>query len=719
MKKRTGRFTIPSERNFLEETKALAIKWGADAIRDSDGTKLDDQLKQLGLKVYTTYFVARNHNEFAKKHLEELQSHYLLSKRVLASSSTVEIPLMEGFFDQQIAVKKQANPKKYWEVIDRTTGHIVPVKQWTYDEDNEVVIVNNITPFHEYTCSFLADALWDPTQMYNHTTNNWGDAVEHDIPFDVRYPNSYEYMVNTLKQFVQDNPHTDVVRFTTFYYHFTLFFNNLGKEKFVDWFGYSASVSQKMLDDFEQARGYRLRAEDIVDEGYYNTAFRMPTKAYRDFMDFQMQFVADKAAELVQIVHDAGKEAIMFLGDNWIGIEPYGPYFEKIGLDAVVGSVGSAATLRMISEIPHVKYTEGRFLPYFFPDTFHDGGNPVVEAQENWLCARRAILQKPVDRIGYGGYLSLAAKFPDFVDYVEYIAEEFRSIHEVASVEKSHRPLKVGYLNAWGSLRSWQTHMVAHALPYKQIDSYLGILEALAGYSVETVFLSFDDVIENGLPEDLDVLINAGDQFTAFSGGEIWKNSTLVSTIRSFVHNGGGFIGVGQPSFYPYQGRSFQLADVMGVDQELGFSLSTNKYFHTPLDSHFVTQGLSTYDFGESMKNVYALSENTEIIEYSNREIHLAANSYGKGRGMYLAGLPYTFENGHLFYRMLMYTASREDLSETYYATHSATEVVVYPKAKKVVLINNSPQDVVTTYYDGQQKAHEIELVAGELKWLE
>ena len=43
----------------------------------------------------------------------------------------------------------------------------------------------------------------------------------------------------------------------------------------------------------------------------------------------------------------------------------------------VVGSVGGGATLRMVSDIPHVKYTEGRFLPYFFPDVFREGNDPT------------------------------------------------------------------------------------------------------------------------------------------------------------------------------------------------------------------------------------------------------------------------------------------------------------------------------------------------------
>ena len=44
--KRKGRFTLPGESNFLDEIKEIMEKWGADAIRDSDGTKLDDEIKK-------------------------------------------------------------------------------------------------------------------------------------------------------------------------------------------------------------------------------------------------------------------------------------------------------------------------------------------------------------------------------------------------------------------------------------------------------------------------------------------------------------------------------------------------------------------------------------------------------------------------------------------------------------------------------------------------
>ena len=723
--KRKGRFTLPGESNFFDEIKEIMEKWGADAIRDSDGTKLDDEIKKLDTKIYTTYFVARAHNEFAEKHMEECQQLYLMSKFNMAEKNELYIDFLEGYFEEQIKPDYVHDEKVYWEVIDRTSDEIVPVSEWELDKEKNRVHVKNAKPFHEYTVSFLAYMIWDPTQMYNHITNNWGDKP-HDIPFDVRKPASNVFMSDYLKKWLKENPDTDVVRFTTFFYHFTLVFNNLGKEKFVEWFGYGASVSVAALEAFAESRGYRLRAEDIIDKGYYNTAFRVPTEQYLDYIDFIQEFVAKEAKKLVDIVHKDGKEAMMFLGDNWIGTEPYGKYFEQIGLDAVAGSVGGGATLRMIADIPHVKYTEGRFLPYFFPDTFYEGNDPLPETVQNWITARRAILRNPVDRIGYGGYLSLAYKFPKFVDCVEKIADEFREIYDIVKGGNPYCKMKVAILNSWGKLRTWQTHMVAHALHYKQIYSYLGVLESLSGMAVDVSFISFDDVIHSDILDKFDVVINAGDAGTAFSGGEIWKNETLVAKIRKWVYNGGGFIGIGEPSAYEHGGRFFQLAQILGVDKELGFSLSTDKYFTEEKECHFITEDVKKNSenrkeifFGESMKNIYALYENTEILEFSNCEIHLSSHDFGKGRGIYIAGLPYSDENTRLLWRALHYAAHKENEFNKCNCTNVHCEVHVYPEKNKIAYINNSTEEQVTEVYDERGASKTIKLNPGEIIWEE
>ena len=359
-------------------------------------------------------------------------------------------------------------------------GQPLPAAAWQYDKEAEAVVIPAPEAFHEYTVSFLAYLIWDPVHMYNAVVNGWTD-VEHQIPFDVRQPKTHQYTLERLRRFLESHPYVDVVRFTTFFHLFTLVFDELRREKYVDWYGYSASVSPYILERFEKEAGYPFRPEYIIDQGYHNNQYRVPSKEYKDFMAFQQREVNALVREMTDIVHEYGKEAMMFLGDHWIGTEPFGDVFVSSGVDAIVGSVGNGSTLRLISDIPGVKYTEGRFLPYFFPDTFHEGGDPVREAKENWVTARRAILRKPIDRIGYGGYLKLACDFPEFLTYVESVCNEFRELYDNIKGTTPYCVKRVGVLNCWGKVRSWGCHMVHHALYQKQNYSYAGVIEALSG----------------------------------------------------------------------------------------------------------------------------------------------------------------------------------------------------------------------------------------------
>ena len=715
----TGRVTIPTDDNFIKETTEIVEKWGADAVRDCDGFKLPQEIKGVAEKIYSTYFAARGDNEWAESNPTELQETYLMSKHNLAKEDTLVIDLMNGYFKEQVKPDSDHDIKYFWEVIDRTNGDIVSTDDWDYNEETQEVTIKNAKKWHEYTVSFLAYCIWDPTQMYNHITNDWKDKP-HELPFDIRHEKTNNHVVEAMYKWLDEHPDSNVVRFTTFFYHFTLVFNEKRKEKYVDWFGYSSSVSAEALKEFEKVKGYRLRAEDIIDQGYYNSTFRVPTKKYLDYMDFQQEFVAKNVKKLVDIAHEKGREAMMFLGDTWIGTEPYGKYFESTGLDAVVGSVGSGATLRMISDIPGVKYTEGRFLPYFFPDTFYEGNDPTIEARENWITARRALIRKPVDRIGYGGYLSLAYKFPKFVDYIEDVCNEFREIYNNINGRKPYCGLKVGVLNCWGKLRTWQTQMVAHALWYKQTYTYVGVIEALSGMSVDVEFISFDDIKNDGIPKDIDVLINSGDAGTAFSGGESWLDEDVITKVREWIFNGGGFIGIGEPSAILNGGRFFQLADALGVDKELGFSLSEDKYFKTSVDSHFISEDtIGNIDFGESQKNIYSIKESTEIIKIENDDLLLSTNSYGKGRTVYIAGLPYSAQNTRLLLRSCFYAANKEQHMKKWYCDNIFCEVSAYLESNKYAVINNSNEKQVTNVYDGAGNITKVELEASAIVWLD
>ncbi|MCX4314868.1 MAG: 1,3-beta-galactosyl-N-acetylhexosamine phosphorylase, partial [Clostridia bacterium] len=195
----------------------------------------------------------------------------------------------------------------------------------------------------------------------------------------------------------------------------------------------------------------------MVDQGYYNQTHRLPTKQYKDWMAFVENFVIETVKDLVKITHEKNKEAMMFLGDCWIGAEIFGERYAELGLDALVGSVGGGVTVRMLSDVEGVRYKEGRFLPYFFPDTFFEGNeeNATRELCNNWITARRAMMRNPLDRIGFGGYLELAAKFPKFIKRVSEICDEFRYIYDTVKAQTPKNFAKVAVLNAWGKKRSW------------------------------------------------------------------------------------------------------------------------------------------------------------------------------------------------------------------------------------------------------------------------
>ncbi|MFT4007262.1 MAG: 1,3-beta-galactosyl-N-acetylhexosamine phosphorylase [Lacrimispora sp.] len=714
-----GRVTIPTDVDMIKETKEIAKRWGADAFRDCDGTNMPDELKTMPVKIYSTYYTTRKDNAWAKANPEEVQQVYLMTEFYTAmKEGELRIPLMKHLYDQQLKPNTMDDIKRWWEVIDRTAGKPLEPECWEYREDTLEVIILNPERFHDYTVSFLAFIIWDPVHMYNFITNSW-ENVEHQITFDVRQPKTQKHVIQKLKTWMRENPETDVVRFTTFFHQFTLVFNEYAKEKFVDWFGYSASVSPYILEQFEQEAGYKFRPEFIIDQGYHNNTNRVPSREFKDFQKFQQREVAKLMKVLVDICHENGKEAMMFLGDHWIGTEPFGEYFKEVGLDAVVGSVGNGTTLRLISDIPGVKYTEGRFLPYFFPDVFHEGGDPVKEAKVNWVTARRAILRKPIDRIGYGGYLKLALQFPDFIRYIEEICDEFRLLYENVGGQTPYNHFTVGILNSWGKVRSWGTHMVAHAIDYKQTYSYAGVLEALSGMPFDVKFISFDDVIENpDVLKECRVVINAGDAYTGPSGGAYWLNPVISCAVKKFVAEGGGFIGTGEPTACQHEGRYFTLAGVLGVDKEVGFSLSTDKYNWKTHD-HFITEDSEEeIDFGEGMKNIYALPDGV-VIKTDGQDVQMAVHEFGKGRSVYISGIPYSFENSRLLYRSIFWAAGKEQEMKKWYSDNYNAEVNYYPATGKYCVVNNTYESQETVIYDGAGSARAMSLKPNDILWFE
>jgi 1,3-beta-galactosyl-N-acetylhexosamine phosphorylase len=720
--KNKGRVTLPAEAGQEEVVKNLINKWGVDALRDSDGTTLSDDILEMNFPIYSTICLVRAEQSWPRQYPDHLPQLFLKSPAKVFTGTLLEFDLMKDWAEEKYRINEDDDPCLWWDVIDRTTGEFLNNDQWSYKDG--IVTVTNAEPYHEYTVNFLVYQTWDSTSMYNAITNNWtGDKVMCVDPY---VPEVYEHLMDYFDQWLAKHPQTNVVRLTTLAFCFMLIRDNKLRCIIRDWCGYCEAVSTTALSAFEKAKGYRLRGEDFIQAGQYADTNLPPTQKMLDWMDFIEDFTIKFGKDLVKKIHDAGKKAAMFWGDHWIGAEPFSKRFEEIGIDILVGAAEDGNALRRVSDVPHELVRELRFYPYFFPDVFKEGANPVKESMINWLKIRRALLRKPVDRIGWGGYLSLASKFPDFIDHLADITNDFRDYHDkTAGTPAWTAPVKVGVLNAWGKLRSWmvQTGPIEKFYSGREdVMDFVGtnINECLAGLPVDVKFFSFNDILDNpDILNSFDVIINEGVMGSAWSGGDYWKNPQIISAVRSWVYNGGGFIGIGHPSACMHQGKIFQLSDILGVELERGQSIQISSESGRKNADHFITGDLSNpFEVIDANSYVFCTDEETEIIDIRNQHIHIACKKTESGRGVYMSSLPFNYENARLLHRAIFWAAAKENDIDKCFSTNPHTDYAVWPEQNCHVVVNNSGEKQKTNIFNAEGKSTEVTLEAYESKWL-
>ena len=138
MSKTKGGFTLPGESGYEALTLKMADKWGADVIRDSDGTVLSDEIVHAGYGIYSTICIIRDHNEWAKKNQDKLQQTFLCTPAAVAEGEELTISLMDSFFTEQFRINDSAPAMKYWQVYDRTVNELVEAGKWVYDQEKEL-----------------------------------------------------------------------------------------------------------------------------------------------------------------------------------------------------------------------------------------------------------------------------------------------------------------------------------------------------------------------------------------------------------------------------------------------------------------------------------------------------------------------------------------------------------------------------------------------------
>ena len=695
MAEQKGGFTLPGESGYEALTLKMAEKWGADVIRDSDGTVLSDEIVHAGYGIYSTICIIRDHNEWAKKNLDKLQQTFLCTPPAVAEGEELTISLLESFFAEQFTINDSERAFKYWEVYDRTTNEKVDASKWSYEKQAGTVTLKGITPFHKYTVSFLAYRIWEEISMYNHTTNNWDK--EHLMQIDPRYPETQEYMLGWMKNWCETHPDTTVVRFTSMFYNFVWIWGSSERNPYLfsDWGSYDYTVSDIALDEFAEKYGYSMTAEDFINKGQLHVTHMPGTKKKADWMAFVNEFVIFFGKKLIDMVHEYGKKAYVFYDDSWVGVEPYNGKFKEFGFDGLIKCVFSGYEARLCAGVD-VPTHELRLHPYLFPvglggaPTFTEGGDPTLDAKKYWNSVRRALLRAKIDRIGLGGYLHLVENFPDFCDYIEKVSDEFRLIRSFHDAGKPYTiRTRVAVLHSWGALRSWTLSGHFHET---YMHDLIHINEALSGLPVDVKFISFEDV-KKGALKDVDVVINAGYAGSAWSGGDNWKDDEVVTILTKWVHDGGAFIGVNEPSATEGYDTYFRMAHVLGIDEDTGARVCHGRWSFTADDTEeILPEGATVLP----KEHLYLTDGKAQVLLAEDDKPLVTVNQFGKGKGIYLASFQVDLENTRMLYQLIRY-AGGEGVSGLYMTDNLYTECAYYPESKKLVVINNSDKEQTAT----------------------
>jgi hypothetical protein len=228
------------------------------------------------------------------------------------------------------------------------------------------------------------------------------------------------------------------------------------------------------------------------------------------------------------------------------------------------------------------------------------------------------------------------------------------------------------------------------------------INEALAGLPVDVRFLSFADV-ENGALRDVDVVINAGRAGDAWSGGDAWKSDALVAELTRFVHEGGAFIGVGEPSAVDGYHTFFRMANVLGIDKDTGARVCHGKWQFEVQESPVT---LAAGALGAD-KHLYLTDGKAAVLHAADGVPQMTMHPFGNGWGVYMSGFEVGLDSTRMLLELLLHVKGVAQ-KDVYLSDNAKVETAYFPADDMLVVFNNAEEAVDCTVHTpcGDVKYH-------------
>jgi 1,3-beta-galactosyl-N-acetylhexosamine phosphorylase len=187
---------------------------------------------------------------------------------------------------------------------------------------------------------------------------------------------------------------------------------------------------------------------------------------------------------------------------------------------------------------------------------------------------------------------------------------------------------------------------------------------------------------------------------------------------------------VREPSAIWHQGRFFQMSDVLGVEKESGQSLGYPRRGapaggaaapQAVPTSHFILRDQADGYLPTSERSfVWPVAADAQVLaELPGGHVAAAVHGFGRGRGVYLAGLPFSFENCRLLHRAILWAAGQESAERTWFSENPCIEVAAYPQAGRFVAINNSDQPQTGTIWKDSARSVQVALNGYGSLWMD
>ena len=665
-----------------------------------------DALEREGFKTMVTPAPVRFTAKWVEDKPQFRQHRYLLSDPVIAKGAAVSMDPLLGFAHEQYDIDPAGDPASYWRVLDETAGAVVSAERWRFEEQTGQVCITGATAGHAYRVAVLVQA--------------------RNLPFfqrfgDPLYPQCMGAILRRLEAHLDDRPGIDVYRPTSLFYPFPKIDKWIGEgaaRRTLSWhnfYGYQWGTSPVAQKLFEKQTGISFDPLWMVDGGRYGDVNYPPRREYLAWMRFQQQNVNRCTRQVVDVAHKHGAAVRVFWGDHWMGMEPYGDFFQETGCDQIVKACKSAVVVRMTVDFEAAAKKVIRFSPWFHWGELFGRDHPIGFMSRCWRDIKRGALFRVPDGLSWGGETNtIGFQQPGILARMREITEEFRVIHALtAGHEVFRHDLNLYVVNAWGAIRPW--------CGWLQVNESQQILAPLTDLPVNVRFISLAEIAESGVPGDAHVLLNAGEPYSSWSGGEHWADGRVRQAVEAFVRDGGGLIGIGAPSHWPDGAQTWQLAHVLGVD----FADSTregegDKGSFSRYDSAFLRKGPKPSG-SASMKRVDATHWLTQDVPAESAPVLtkvrakmvsddvqllcsgdgktavppiVAARGFGAGRALYLNGYSSAFDYGSVLRRGVFWSCGREALWDAFRAEIPSVLCYLYPAAGLLAVYNMSQNTV-------------------------